>query len=331
MRHRFLLALLAAGLLAACGDFNKAVKSPDRNFKMATAVKYFNKADYDRCMPLLEELLQLTRGDTMFERVSYYHAKGYFGMKDYILAGYYLDNFAKTFRNSRYAEECSFLSAFCHYKESPEFELDQSDTRTAIDQLELFMIRFPETALKDSCNTLIDQLRSKLEKKEYFNAMLYVKTRKYYAASVALKEFLKHWPNSGYREDVLFNILQADHDLSSSSVEYRKLDRIDDALRSYTAYADAFPDTLRAKEARTLQEDLVQMREKSLIANMIMERDLALGSVKAEERNTHLQNGSRYYGIFARDFPNSSRSKEAETLQKELDEIKERPVPATQP
>ena len=32
-------------------------------------MEYFNKPDYDRAMPLLEELLGLTRGDTLFEPV----------------------------------------------------------------------------------------------------------------------------------------------------------------------------------------------------------------------------------------------------------------------
>ena len=184
MRRHFLFLLLSAAVLAACSDFSKAVKSKDIGLKMAAVEKYYAKADYDRTLPLLEELLSLTRGDTLFERVSYLYAMSNFGLKDYILASYYLENFAKTFSNSVHAEECTFLSAFCHYKESPEFELDQEDTQAAIDQLQLFMVRFPGTTLKDSCNNLIDGLRYKLEKKDYVNTDLYVKTRNYAAASV---------------------------------------------------------------------------------------------------------------------------------------------------
>jgi outer membrane protein assembly factor BamD len=226
------------------------------------AVKYYDKADYDRAMPLLEELLTLTRGDTLFEQVSYYYAKGYFGMKDYILASYYLENFAKTFRNSKWAEETTFLSAYCHYKESPEFELDQIDTRTAIDQLELFMVRYPETALKDSCNTLIDELRAKLEKKDYYGSKQYVRTRNYQAAGNALREFLKRWPNSAYREDVLFNILATDHDLAVNSVESKKLARLEEGIRSFDTFADAFPESERMDEAKRLLADLNAQKDR---------------------------------------------------------------------
>jgi outer membrane protein assembly factor BamD (BamD/ComL family) len=97
MRIRLLLPLVLAVAATSCSEFNKAVKSTDKDYKYRMAVQYFDKPDYDRAMPLLEELLGLTRGDTLYEPVSYLHAKGYFGMKDYIMAGYYLGNFAKTF------------------------------------------------------------------------------------------------------------------------------------------------------------------------------------------------------------------------------------------
>lgn len=262
MRHLASFLVIATVLFASCSDFSKAVKSTDVKYKYDMAVQYFNKPDYDRAMPLLEELLTLTRGDTLFEPVSYYYAKGYFGMKDYILASYYLENFAKTFRNSRHAEEATYLSAYCHYKESPEFELDQTDTKLAIDQLELFMVRYPETALKDSCNTLIDELRAKLEKKDYYGVKQYVRTRNYAAAGNALREFMKRWPNSVYREDVLFSTLQVDHDLAVNSVDTKKLARLDEGIRSFDTFADAFPESKRLDEAKRLLADLNLHKER---------------------------------------------------------------------
>lgn len=256
MRIRLLLPLLLVLGATSCSDFSKAVKSTDKNYKYRMAVQYFDKPDYDRAMPLLEELLGLTRGDTLYEQVSYLHAKGYFGMKDYIMAGYYLGNFAKTFPGSARAEECSFLAAYCHYKESPEYELDQADTRQAIDQLELFLVRWPETSLKDSCNGLIDGLRAKLEMKDYAAAEQYLRTRQYRAASLAFATFLAQWPNSGYREQASFNILQADHDLAMNSVESRKVERAQAGIRSFNTFADAFPESRRMPQAKAMLRDL---------------------------------------------------------------------------
>ncbi len=263
MRVSLLFTLAIALLLGSCSEFSKAVKSTDVQYKYRMAMQYMEKPDYDRAMPLLEELLSLTRGDTLYESVSYNYAKGYFGMKDYIMASYYLGNFAKTFRNSQYAEECSFLAAYCHYKESPEYELDQRDTHAAIDKLELFMVRYPETTLKDSCNSLIDELRLKLEKKDYAAAQQYLRTRYYGSASDAFKGFLRTWPNSIYREEALFSIFEADHDLATHSVESKKAERIEDGIRSFNTFADAFPQSTRLPQARALLRDLTSQQKRS--------------------------------------------------------------------
>lgn len=254
---RLPLALVSlAVMLASCSEFNKALKSTDLQYKYRMAESYMEKPDYDRAMPLLEELLSLTRGDTLYERVSYNYAKGYFGMKDYIMASYYLGNFAKMFPHSVHAEECSFLSAYCHYKESPGYELDQRDTYTAVDKLELFMVRYPESNLKDSCLTLIDELRLKLEKKDYYAAQQYLRTRHYEAASRAFTGFLRKWPNSTYREDALFSVLQADHDLAMNSVESRKEARMEAGIRSFNTFADAFPESARMPQAKAMLRNL---------------------------------------------------------------------------
>jgi outer membrane protein assembly factor BamD len=153
-----------------------------------------------------------------------------------------------------------------------------------------------------------------------------VKTRRYEAAGLALKEFLKRWPNSQYREDVLFSILQAERDLAANSVDSKKLARLDEAIRGHNAYVDAYPDTMRADEAKALFVELTDMRERALIANMGLERDLAIQSIKDDDRNDHLEAALRYYGIFARDFPQSTRQKAAEQLRAEVQELKERPA-----
>ncbi len=250
-------------LLPGCSDFNKALKSESIDVKVETAEKYYAKGDYDRAMPLLEELVTLTRGTSRSERMNYLYAKSIYGTKDYILGGYYLDNFAKTFPTSQYAEECTFLSAMCYYKNSPEWELDQNETEAAIDQMQLFLAYYPMSTLKDSCNTLIDQLRAKLEIKDFENAKQYFRLRNYESASVALRNFARKWPNSAYREEALFTVLMSDHDLTELSVESKRAARAAEGIRSFNNFADAFPDSPRMGQARQLYDDLVSIQDRA--------------------------------------------------------------------
>lgn len=258
----WMLGLLGSGALTSCSDFNLALKSDSLEYKLEVAEKYYAAESWDRAIPLLEELIVAYRSTVTSERVNYLHAKSYMGMKDYTLAGYYLANFTRTFPKSQYAEECAFLSAVCFYKNSPNYELDQVDTRNAIDQLQLFMVRYPNTTLKDSCNNLIDELRTKLEVKAYHGADQYFRMRNYQAASVAFRNFVREWPNSRFREDAMLIILKADHHLAMNSVESKKLDRLKDAIKSYHNFADAFPQSVVLPEANKLHKELTTALER---------------------------------------------------------------------
>lgn len=263
----WLIGGLGAGsVFTGCSDFNRALKSDSLELKVETAEKYYAKGDYDRALPLLEELIALTRGTNRSERVNYLRAKTMYGMKDYILGGYYLDNFSKTFPTSEWAEECTFLSAMCYYRNSPEWELDQTDTEAAIDQFQLFLAYFPNTELKDSCNTIIDELRFKLERKDFENAKQYFRLRNYESASTALKNFARKWPNSRFREEALYTVLLSDHDLAYKSVDAKKLSRVEEGIRSFNNFADAFPGSPWLKDAERLRDDLLQIRDRNLKA-----------------------------------------------------------------
>lgn len=242
--------------LSSCSEFNRALKSDSIPYKLEVAERYYEKGSYDRALPLLEELIMLLRGTDKSERIGYLHAKGYFLMKDYTMAAYYLENYARTFPVGQYTEECAFLNAYCYYKNSPSYELDQSDTRTAIDQLQLFMVRYPATSLKDSCHTLIDRLRTKLEVKAYHAANQYFHMRNYQAASMAFKEFMRQYPNSDYREDAMMRVLRSDHALAVNSIESRKEERLREAIRSYRNFADAYPQGVERDEAEKLLKEL---------------------------------------------------------------------------
>lgn len=254
--RKYLLLLLLPVLLSACSEFNKALKSTDANYKLEVAEKMMAKESWDRAIPLLEELIVLTRGTQQSEKVNYLHAKSTYGMKDYTLASYYLANFTRTFPTSRYAEECAFLSAYCQYMNSPNYELDQTETRNAMNQMQLFLVRFPQSTLKDSCNTLIDAMRMKLEVKDFHAANQYYHMRNYQAAGVAFRNFTRQWPNSKYREDAMYFTLQSDHQLAVNSVESKKLERLQEAVRSYHNFADAFPQSALLEDAGKLHKIL---------------------------------------------------------------------------
>ena len=105
MFRKISLFLIALSVLAvvSCSDFKKAQKSTDIRLKYRIAEKYYKKGDYQRAVQLLDELLIYYRGSDTSEKINYNYAYCYFGMADYIQAGYYFLKFTTTFPTSRYA------------------------------------------------------------------------------------------------------------------------------------------------------------------------------------------------------------------------------------
>jgi outer membrane protein assembly factor BamD len=237
------VALIAVALLSGCSEYNKVLKSTDINYKFTKAKEYYEKEYYYKSLPILEELIGLTRGTQLAEEVYYLYAKSHYGVDDYYLANYYLKTFAKTFANSPRSEECLFLAAECSFKLSPSYALDQTDTRNAIDEYQLFLDSYPHSHLKDSANHQIDKLNLKLEKKAYENAYQFAKTLKYKAATSALKEFVQEYPGSVYREEALYLIVKCQYMLAEGSIEEKKLERMRAVAENYRTFASAFPES----------------------------------------------------------------------------------------
>jgi len=184
-------------------------------------------------------------------------------LKDYILASHRLSQFYKNYPSSEYAEECQFLAAYCNYLLSPKWSLDQADTQKAIRALQLFAIDHPESRRIDSCNLLLDEMRLKLEFKDYKAAKLFYKMERYRAAQMAFSNFNRKYPASKKKEETWFLELKSAFLLALNSVEDKKLERIEIAIDAYVTFVDRFPNSENLREAETMYEKLQRMQQES--------------------------------------------------------------------
>ncbi|MCH2198671.1 MAG: outer membrane protein assembly factor BamD [Flavobacteriales bacterium] len=253
---RILLAFSVLALvLSSCGEYNKVLKSTDVDYKLEKAIEYFDDGRCYQSIPIFEELIGLTRGTQKAEDVYYYHARAHYCVEDYYLANYYLSNFTKTFSYSERAEECQFLAAMCSYNLSPEFSLDQTDTKLAINEMQLFLDKYPGSTLRDSCTTMIDQLNAKLERKNFEVAKLYVKTENFKSAVLVLDYALRDYPNTKYREEMMYMLVKSSYLLAAQSIEEKKMDRFADCVNHYLNFVAYFPESGYLREAENYFDD----------------------------------------------------------------------------
>lgn len=268
-----LLILLAA---TSCSQYQKLLKSQDYEQWYEKGMEYYNKEDYMRASALLGQLVSIYRGTDKAEIVMTTYANSLYGMKDYLTAGHYYREYVKTFPTGEKAEECQFKSAYCYYQMSPKPRLDQTDTDNAINEFQLFINMFPNSPRVGEATKIMDELRDKLVYKSYLNAKLYFDLgnylgNNYQSAVIAAQNSLKQFPDTKYREELSFLILDSKYIQAVNSVEEKKSDRFRDAVDEYYAFYNEFPESRFIKKAQKILQD--------------SQKELSKSKVKVEEEN----------------------------------------------
>jgi outer membrane protein assembly factor BamD len=251
----FIFIVFAFG---SCNEFTKIQKSDNHDYKAEKAHEYYEAKKYDKAVALFEAVIPYIRLSKDFERIYYRYSYCHYYLRDYYLANYYFKSFSKQFPQSNYAEDALFMAALCSVKNSPNYQLYQSETQGAIDELQLFMNRFPLSSKKDTCNKIIDGLVIKLEKKAFENAFLYYKTENYKSAMIAFKGVLEDFPASSQKNEIMLLIVKAGYKYAVMSIDSKKEERYNETLKNYNNFASLFTESDKKEEAEGYYKNAVK-------------------------------------------------------------------------
>jgi len=102
---------------------------------------------------------------------------------------------------------------------------------------------------------LLDELRLKLQTKSFNNAYLYYKLGYYKAAGIALKNSLKDYPDSPFKEEILYTAAKAAYLYADKSVEEKKQERFVNANSDLSDYIKAYPSGKYIKDVNKMQNN----------------------------------------------------------------------------
>ncbi|QNH61429.1 outer membrane protein assembly factor BamD [Hymenobacter sediminicola] len=254
-RPTLFVLLLSTLLLGACTGYQKLLKSSDVNKKYEAAIQYYDKGDYFKAGTLLEDLVPLLKGRPEAEKAQFYFANTNFRQRNYTLSSYYFKSFADTYPNSTYAEEATFLQAKSLFRDSPEWELDQTNTYSALETIQEFLNRYPNSTFRPEAENMSQELQKKLELKAYQGARLYYNLRYYQSAVVALGGFQQQFPASAFNEEAEFLKVSAQYDLARESVLEKQRERYMEVVAFYQHFIDTYPQSRHLKDAERMYTD----------------------------------------------------------------------------
>lgn len=248
-----LFVIISFFALASCSKFEKIRKSGSDEEKYKAAVKYYNEGDYSKAGLLFEEVIPIIKGSTEQEMATFYQAYCDFHTGQYQTASFHFKQFAETFARSDYAEEAVYKSAYSLFKDSPQFNLDQASSLTAMDALQSFVNNYPTSKYRDEASSIIKDLRVKLETKAFEKAKLYYKTSaaniaNFKAAVIAITNFQREFPDSDYLEEMAYLKVNSQYNYALNSFEDKKKDRFTETVTFYQELVDKFPNSKYLKQ-----------------------------------------------------------------------------------
>lgn len=284
--RKIISVLAAAIVLSGCNkQFDNAMKSADKDVILKTADEMYAKKKWKNALSLYERVTKLVAGTDDVGNVIFKSAYAEYYDQNYKLAGMHFKKFASMFPQDSRAEEAAYMAALCFYKGSMDYNLDQSTTDMAVNELQDFLNAYPDSERSKNIREMIDELTYKSEFKAYENARQYYKMAEYKAANVAFENVLEDFPGTKLRPDIYDFILKSRYHLAMNSVYDLKAERIESGL-AYTRFVEKeLPNTDHSKLALDLRQKLEAEKEKFAKVKVQVEEQKAkmLVKQKAEE------------------------------------------------
>ena len=249
---KFTVLFLALLLVGCRSEFETIRTSTDPALILQKADAYYDAGEYQRAQTLYELVIAPYRGRAEAEQIAYRYAYTYYYTEQYVLASYYFKNFATTYGGSPLREEADFMSAYSNYQLSPTYRLDQSYSVKAIEGFEEFANRYPNSERVDEANGLIDEMRAKMELKDFESAKLYMDIERYESALVSFENVLKEYPETKRAEEIRYLMTKVEYEYADRSFRLRKPERLEATIDLANNFLERFPTSQYRDEVTTI-------------------------------------------------------------------------------
>ncbi len=259
MKKLFYIAIVVIAL-SSCSEYQKALKSEDVSVKFAMGTELFDAGKFNKANRLFVQIVPKYRGKPQAEKLMYMYSMTFYEMGDYYTANYQMERFVSAYPESEKVQEIAYLGAKSYYHLSPVYSKEQKETVDALNKLQDFINSYPDSEYLAEANTLVKELDFKLEKKAFEIAKGYNKTgpysRDYQAAISAFDNFIIDFPGTSLKEDAMFYRLDSAYKLAVNSVEWKKEQRLKDAISYYKAFKKSFAESKYSQEVNAMHEEL---------------------------------------------------------------------------
>lgn len=236
-----LIATLAAFALVSCRSQDLIRPGDTLEIAFEKAKSQYDQENWTTAANAFETVVSIGRGTDLGQDAQFLLAESYFNNRQYLIAASEYERYSNFYPRSERRETADFKQALSYYNLSPRYNLDQTNTRQAIEQFRLFNARYPDSELLAESSDYIAELRTKLARKKYEAAQFYMRTNRFNAATEYHDLVIDRYPETVWAERSLVDKIEAYILYADNSVRSRQEERYQEAVASYETYLQLFP------------------------------------------------------------------------------------------
>ena len=242
---RVIILSLVSWLFANCSSsVDTTTLSAEEHLEYAKQLMI--EEDYEEAVREFESVLLQYTGSAVNDDAQYFLALTYYKREQYLLAAYEFSKLIRDIPTSVFVQDAQFMLADSYYQLSPDYQLEQSYSKKAIEEFQAFVEFFPLHPKVEEAERKIDELYAKYAEKEFNSARIYEKME-FYSAAINYYKMVK----------------DTYHDSEFAPLAHYKLiqllvlrDRTDEALRNIAEFLRKYPEDENVDELKELSVEL---------------------------------------------------------------------------
>ena len=244
----FLIMVISlAILLNACSK-----KSPFESMDDKAAFEYLKKKyEAEKYVDASEGLDFFTlnySGSAFVDSAQYLLGMCHYQLKEYLLAADSFEELYRRFPRSKLVPDAMFKVGESYYKLSPKYQLDQSYTKKAVDNLQGFIDYYPNSERVIEAQKLIDICRDKLAHKEYASGIIYLKMKDYSSAIIYFRLVIEMYYDTEWAARSVYQM----------GISYARDKQLEEAESAFRIFLAKYPEHDWIPKVKTALEELAQ-------------------------------------------------------------------------
>ncbi|PID62528.1 MAG: outer membrane protein assembly factor BamD [Ignavibacteriae bacterium] len=244
MKKAFFIIIIVIGLWNCSNIKDTSAFTAEQHLEYAKQL--MTDEDYDEAIREFKTIIMQYSGTPVNDDAQYFLAFTYFKKEQYLLAVYEFSKLIRDITTSEYVQDAQYMLAESYYNLSPNYQLEQSYTKKAIEEFQNFIEFFPLHPKVSEAEKKIDELYVKFAAKEFNNAEIYEKMEYYNAAINYYKNVKDTYHDSEYAPLAQYRLIKL----------LVKRNRNDEALRNIAEYIKNYPNDKNVSELQDLNKEL---------------------------------------------------------------------------